>query len=201
MHSADIRRSGGMLSVIVDGRVLNEIAVDRNRRFGLSLAVPAGEATLADLRLEEPRGNPLFNGRDFTGWWAPDKKGDWSVQDGQMVSGASHGNNYMRTDKQYANFNFAFEYKVVRRRQLRRGHSHGPGGLAVGRRNGAADPRPARRGEGLDDGHLRQSAAAGSRRQVGTVEPRGREGRRADDLGVGQWRTGAAGRHRRGCPS
>jgi hypothetical protein len=114
MHSADIRCSGGMLSVIVDGRVLNEIAVDRNRRFGLSLAVPAGEATLADLRLEEPRGNPLFNGRDFTGWWAPDKKGDWSVQDGQMVSGASHGNNYMRTDKQYANFNFAFEYKVVR---------------------------------------------------------------------------------------
>ena len=75
MHTADIRRSGQPLTVIVDGKVASEVTLDPNRRFGLALAVPTGEATLDDLRLEEPRGNPLFNGKDLTGWHVNNDKG------------------------------------------------------------------------------------------------------------------------------
>ena len=85
MHSADIRRFGSTLSVIVDGRVISEVQLDRDRRFGISLDVPTGEASIDDLRLEEPRGNPLFNGRDLTGWFVNNNRGKWTVDDGDMT--------------------------------------------------------------------------------------------------------------------
>jgi hypothetical protein len=112
MHTAAVRRGGGTLSVIVDGRVTGEVSVDRNRRFGLALSVAGGEASLRDLRLEEPRGNPLFNGKDLTGW-SPDPKGEWEAQNGDLVPTTSRGNTYLRTDKEYGNFTFSFEYKII----------------------------------------------------------------------------------------
>jgi hypothetical protein len=112
MHSADIRRSGTRLTVIVDGRVVSEVQIDRNRRFGLSLAVPAGEASLVDLRLEEPRGNPLFNGRDLTGWHVNNDKGQWTVDQGHIIPTFHTGLHYLRTDREYANFTWSFEYTI-----------------------------------------------------------------------------------------
>ncbi|MBI3837156.1 MAG: DUF1080 domain-containing protein [Planctomycetia bacterium] len=112
MHTADVRRSGSVLQVIVDGNVTSEVAVDRNRRFGLTLSVPTGEATISDLRLAEPRGNALFNGKDLTGWWAPDKKGEWAAENGDLVCTVHRGLNYLRTDKEYANFTLSLEYKI-----------------------------------------------------------------------------------------
>ena len=114
LHTTLVRSSGGMLSVIVDGRVASELSVDRNRRFGLGLSVPSGEASLRELRLEEPRGNPLFNGQDLRGWWRATDKGEWAAENGDLVPTVYHGNNYLRTDKEYANFTFSFEYKIVR---------------------------------------------------------------------------------------
>jgi hypothetical protein len=111
-HTTHLRRSGGTLSVIVDGRVVGEAAVDRNRRFGLSLAVPAGEASLDQLRLEEPRGNPLFNGKDLSGWFVNNGKGTWAVDNGDIIPTSHRGLHYLRTDKEYANFTFSFEYKI-----------------------------------------------------------------------------------------
>src|SRR5262249_25631260 len=113
-HKAVIRRAGATLSVILDGRVAAEAEVNRDRRFGLGLSVTGGEATLADLRLEEPRGNPLFNGNALTGWWVPDNKGDWAAQNGDLVCVAHRGLNYLRTDKEYGNFTFACEYNISR---------------------------------------------------------------------------------------
>jgi hypothetical protein len=112
MHTADVRRSGGTLSIIVDGKVASEVPVDRDRRFGLGLSVPEGEASLVDLRLEEPRGNSIFNGKDTSGWWLPDKKGDWAAQNGDLVCVAHRGLNYLRTDKEYGNFTLSVEYKI-----------------------------------------------------------------------------------------
>ena len=111
-HTAQLRRIGGTLSVIVDGRVVGEAAIDRNRRFGLSLAVPAGEASLDQLRLEEPRGNPLFNGKDLSGWFVNNGKGTWAVDNGDIIPTSHRGLHYLRTDKEYANFTFSFEYKI-----------------------------------------------------------------------------------------
>ena len=114
MHAAEVRRSGGTLSVIIDGKVVSEVALDRDRRFGLALSVPAGEAALSELRLEEPRGNAIFNGHDLTGWWVPNNKGDWAAQDGDLVCVAHRGLNYLRTDKEYANFTLSLEYRISR---------------------------------------------------------------------------------------
>lgn len=111
-HAADIRRAGSRLTVIVDGRVVSEVEIDRNRRFGLSLAVPAGEASLQDLRLEEPRGNPLFNGRDLTGWHVNNTKGKWTVDNGDIIPTFHTGLHYLRTDREYANFTWSFEYTI-----------------------------------------------------------------------------------------
>src|SRR3954469_2812360 len=41
-HHADIRRSGETLLVIVDGRVLSEVKIDRNRRCGVALRIASG---------------------------------------------------------------------------------------------------------------------------------------------------------------
>ncbi len=112
LHSADIRRAGSRLTVIVDGRVVSEVEIDRNRRFGLSLAVPNGEASLEDLRLEEPRGNPLFNGHDLNGWHVNNKKGDWKVENGEVIPTFHTGLHYLRTDREYANFTWSFEYTI-----------------------------------------------------------------------------------------
>lgn len=113
-HAAVIRRGGGTLSIIVDGKVAAEVNMDRNRRFGLALSVPEGEASLSELRLDEPRGNPIFNGHDLTGWWVPNNKGDWAAQDGDLVCVAHRGLNYLRTDKEYANFTLSLEYHISR---------------------------------------------------------------------------------------
>ena len=96
-HATVVRRSGATLTILIDGRVAAETSIDRNRRFGLMLSVAGGEATLADLRLEEPRGNAIFNGHDLTGWGMPEKKGDWEAQNGDLVCVAHRGLNYLRT--------------------------------------------------------------------------------------------------------
>ncbi|MEX0678563.1 MAG: DUF1080 domain-containing protein, partial [Pirellulales bacterium] len=112
VHSADVRRFGTTLSVIVDGRVTSEVQIDRKRRFGISLAVPSGEASIDDVRLEEPRGNPLFNGKDLTGWFVNNKNGQWKVDAGDVIPTFHTGLHYLRTDREYANFTWSFEYTI-----------------------------------------------------------------------------------------
>jgi len=62
---------------------------------------------------------PLFNGRDLSGWivFPGDPKADpkqtWSVENGEIVcTGRPAG--YIRTVRQYENFIFCFEYKMLR---------------------------------------------------------------------------------------
>ncbi len=114
LHSAQVRRFGDTLSVIIDGKVVSEATIDRDRRFGLALAVPRGEATLADLRLREPRGNPLNNGHDQTGWFVNNDKGTWTVDNGDFIPTSHRGLHYLRPDKEYANFTLSLKYKISR---------------------------------------------------------------------------------------
>ncbi len=113
-HTAQIRRFGATLSVVIDGQVAGEVALDADRRFGLVLDVVAGEASLRDLRLREPRGNPLSNGKDLTGWFVNNDKGTWTVEDGAFVATAHKGLHYLRPDKEYANFTLSLRYMMDR---------------------------------------------------------------------------------------
>ncbi len=114
MHTAQIRRFGATLSIVVDGQVASEVELDTDRRFGLTLDVAAGEASLRELRLREPRGNPLSNGKDLTGWFVNNDKGTWTVRDGAFVATSHTGLHYLRPDKEYANFTLSLRYMMDR---------------------------------------------------------------------------------------
>lgn len=113
MHTAVLRRSEGKLALKVDHRELYQIDVAPARRFGLGLAVSEGDAALADLRVHEPPGTPIFNGKDLTGWWTPGNHSAWTAENGAIVL-SQHGGNYLRTEKEYANFTLSLEYKAAK---------------------------------------------------------------------------------------
>jgi hypothetical protein len=119
-HAAVVRRQGDDLVVMVDDRVLFRLDVPADLRLGLGLAVTAGKGVMSGLRVQElgsadlPTGEPLFNGRDLTGWWTPGKKEAWQAENGEIVL-AGEGGNYLRTEKEYGNFTLSLEYKIRRR--------------------------------------------------------------------------------------
>jgi hypothetical protein len=109
MHAATLRRRGGKLSVVVDGRPIHETGLAADRRFGLGLAVAGGEAMLEDLRVQEPAGAAIFQGSDLTGWWTPAGLSDWKAERGELVL-TPHSGNYIRTEKSYGNFTLTVRY-------------------------------------------------------------------------------------------
>ncbi len=113
-HTLTLKRTGGRLSVAVDGHWLYEVDVDAARRFGLALAVPSGSAKVWDIRAEEPRGKPMFNGKDFAGWWTRGDITKWKIRGNEVFRTARAGD-YLRTEKQYGNFTWSFEYKLQKR--------------------------------------------------------------------------------------
>ncbi len=110
-HTASLRRADGKLELVIDGKRVWEVEVDAQRRFGLGLALTAGEGDWADLRVEEPAGEPIFNGTDLTGWWTPGDLSKWRVEDGQIVRTERAGD-YLRTEKEYGNFTISLEYQM-----------------------------------------------------------------------------------------
>ncbi len=111
MHTAQLDRAGSKLALAVDDRQLWQVTLAPSRRFGLGLAVTGGQARLADLEVEEPAGESIFNGKDLTGWWTPGDKSVWAVENGQIVL-RKEGGNYLRTEKEYANYTLSLEYKI-----------------------------------------------------------------------------------------
>jgi hypothetical protein len=114
MHTAALRRTGKKLSFTVDGRWLYEVDLKPDRRFGLGLAVAEGAGSLANLRLSEPPGQPMFNGKDLTGWWTKGDITKWRVRNGRVELTGRAGD-YLRAEKPYANFTWSFEIRMQQR--------------------------------------------------------------------------------------
>lgn len=114
MHTAAIRRSGGKLSVTVDDRLLGEVDVAPQRRFGLGLAVLGGEAAMADLRGAEPAGETISGGKDLSGWWTPGSMDAWAAEEGDLVLARPGNGNYLRTEKEFGNFTLTFAYQMAK---------------------------------------------------------------------------------------
>lgn len=118
-HYATFRRRGDQLEVAIDTKTESGTTQSRlhlnvsDDRFVLELSVAAGAGTLADLQVIEPEGTPIFNGRDLTGWWTPGNLASWKVEDGKIVCLNQNGN-YLRTEREYANFALSLEYKMAR---------------------------------------------------------------------------------------
>lgn len=110
-YVAVVRRTAGTLFVEADGQEMAKVQITPDRRFGLGLAILSGQITLTDLRLAEPPGAPMLNGKDLTGWYCPGDIKAWGMEDGALVLRGPNGN-YLRTEKLYGNFTLSFTYKV-----------------------------------------------------------------------------------------
>lgn len=112
-HEARVRRSGQSFSLEIDGGRFYEIQLPEKARYGLGLVIEKGRASLADLRMQEPAGEPIYNGKDLSGWWTPGKLDGWAAS-GQAIECLNKDGNYLRTEKEYANFTLSFSYKMAK---------------------------------------------------------------------------------------
>ncbi len=112
-HDAVLRRDKDRLSLAIDGQPWFEVHVPAKARYGLGLAVAKGEAKLSGLRASEPAGEPIYNGKDLAGWWTPGKLAGWGATPEGIVCLNKNGN-YLRTEKEYANFTLSTIYKMAK---------------------------------------------------------------------------------------
>ncbi|HWA27042.1 MAG TPA: family 16 glycoside hydrolase [Lacunisphaera sp.] len=63
----------------------------------------------------EPKFEPLFNGRDLTGWSAPNKEKFWRVEDGVLIGENDEklAGSYLWTAREYGDFILEFEVRWV----------------------------------------------------------------------------------------
>ena len=133
LHQALLVRKGDKLSCAIDGRTVLTTAIPDGsrkssyavtkplyeavsacqRRFGLGLAVTGGRASLQDLRVREPRGALMFNGKDLAGWWCARNIQAWGARDGKIVWLHS-GGDYLRSEREYGNFTFSCQYNAAK---------------------------------------------------------------------------------------
>jgi hypothetical protein len=112
-HRAVLTRSGGRLSLECDGKHRYTVDLPADVRVGLELAAEKGSFNLWELEIEEPVGQPIFNGENLDGWWTPGSLASWQVRSGEIVC-VNQGGNYLRTRDQFGNFTLSFEYKQQR---------------------------------------------------------------------------------------
>jgi sugar phosphate isomerase/epimerase len=82
-------------------------------------AIKLTKASLEKIRAAQPVLKPIFNGKDLDGW-AKVEGGDWTVEDGAMVgrngtgwsTDPSRTGSWLRTAKEYSDFELALEYSV-----------------------------------------------------------------------------------------
>lgn len=110
-NTGEIIRKGTKLTVSLNGKEVSTEEVTADARYGLGLAIMQGEVRLSEMQLLEPAGQPLFNGKDLTGWWTPGKLESWPAIEGELVCVNKNGN-YLRTEKEYGNFTLSLEYKM-----------------------------------------------------------------------------------------
>jgi Domain of Unknown Function (DUF1080) len=74
----------------------------------LSLLVLVGSTWATEPKLE-----PIFNGRDLTGWQSPDREKFWRVADGVLIGESIAGlkENYLWSEKAYGDFILEFEVR------------------------------------------------------------------------------------------
>ncbi|HWB03090.1 MAG TPA: DUF1080 domain-containing protein [Verrucomicrobiales bacterium] len=67
------------------------------------------------VRAEDPKPQPLFDGKTFTGWEG-DTKNTWRIQDGAITAGSldktQPRNEFLSTSKQFANFELTLKWKL-----------------------------------------------------------------------------------------
>src|SRR5688572_26432211 len=72
-------------------------------------------ALLAVAQAEDPKPQPLFDGKTFTGWEG-DTKTTWRIEEGALTAGSldkkQPRNEFLSTTKEYANFELTLKWKL-----------------------------------------------------------------------------------------
>ena len=110
-HSAMLRRAGEHLSLEIDGAKLWDVPIEADTRFGLGLSIAEGTGTIAELTATEPAGESIYTGMDLSGWWMDRNPRGWQVKNGELVCMGGPAD-YIRTEREYENFTFSFEYNL-----------------------------------------------------------------------------------------
>lgn len=88
------------------------------KQFTTALAALIGLGLSTISMADENEGfQPLFNGKDLSGWVQPEDREIWSVEDGQIVGKTQEGqlkkNEFLVTDKPYTNFVLKAKVKLL----------------------------------------------------------------------------------------
>ncbi len=77
------------------------------------IAVILSLAAVLSCRAEEPKFQPLFNGKDLTNFKAADAKPFWRVEDGVLIgeNDAAKKGSYLFTEKEYGDFVIEFDVR------------------------------------------------------------------------------------------
>lgn len=113
MHRAVLRRTGGEVAITIGDQEVCKAAISSDRRFGLGLAATGESVVVADLCVEEPEGEPIFNGKDLTGWWTPGDIAGWAAENGSIVR-TTGDRNFLRTRRDFGNFTLSLEYRIAK---------------------------------------------------------------------------------------
>jgi len=79
----------------------------------LTLTLIFSLAAILSCPADEPKFEPLFNGKDLTGFKAEDSKAFWRVEDGVLIgeNDAAKKGNYLWTEKEYRDFIIEFDVR------------------------------------------------------------------------------------------
>lgn len=110
-YTTSLRRKGNQLTLSI-GSALGGVKVP-DGRFALELSLTDGNGFLTELQAIEPAGEPLYNGKDLSGWWTPGNLASWKPEKDAIVCVNNNGN-YLRTEKEYGNFTLSLEYKMAK---------------------------------------------------------------------------------------
>ena len=67
-HTAVLKRNGEKYTLSIDGKTVGSGSLPASLRLGLMLSVAEGWASISNIRLIEPAGQPIFNGKNLAGW-------------------------------------------------------------------------------------------------------------------------------------
>jgi hypothetical protein len=117
-HEATLERRGQNATLTVatrgpqGGTSNSTLTFAVSGRFGLELSLADGAGSITDFTAAEPAGEPLYNGKDLSGWWTPGNLASWVPEPDRIVCVNQNGN-YLRTRREYGDFTLSLDYKMA----------------------------------------------------------------------------------------
>jgi hypothetical protein len=113
----DLTVRGERAKLVINGEPAYDVTGVENRTgyLGLQIEVPlGGQFEFRNITVTEFGNTSLFDGKTLAGWEGASAPAEscWSVKDGNLVCSGEKGGTWLRSDKQYGDFNLRFDYQL-----------------------------------------------------------------------------------------